>query len=275
MKWVVGQGTAKSHVLASFGRLAALGGLVATATCTDANESLIIMQAQVADDMCVVSDQPDNAVRMAFGILDVALDKAYAYRLNPLVRNQLIAAGTATDIEPNRVTINAASIKIVPPPGVSIPFTNECAAEFDHPTAASLPPGETRAVSIEAVRSCHSSMFADLFRSGRLNPSVADSVYFRLMVRMKGRHGGSDIQSDPFEYPLKVCYGCLQTGFTGQYAAFNYPAVPACDRLAENPFIGNARCGLPAQDTGPILCCARSGDGTNLQCPGVPTATTP
>jgi hypothetical protein len=266
MKWVRGS------LLTPFARLTALGGLVVTATCTDANESLIIMQAQVPDSMCVVSDAPDNAIRMAYGILDVALDKPYGYRLNPLVRNQLIPAGTATDIEPNRVTINAASLKIVPPPGISIPFTNECAAEFDHPTAASLPPGETRAVSIEAVRSCHAAMFADLFRSGRLNPSVADSVYFRVVVRVKGRHGGSDIESDPFEYPLKVCYGCLQTGFTGQYAAFNFPEVPACERLAENPFIGNARCGLPAQDSGPILCCAKDAAGTSLQCPGVPTA---
>lgn len=258
------------------GGLLALAGLVATSGCTDANESLIILQAQVPDDTCVISDMPDNTVRRAFGILDVALDKPYGYRLNPLVRNQLLPIANTMDIEPNRVNITAASVRIVPPPGVAVSFSNDCAAEFDQPTSASISPGETRAVVIEAaVRSCHAGMFAELFRAGRLNSSTADSVFFRLVVRVKGRHGGTDIESDPFEYPLRVCYGCLQTGFTGQYAAFNFPEVPACDKLAANPFEGNNRCGLPAQDTGPILCCAKDSKGTSLQCPGVPTGAAP
>ena len=271
MKWVRGS-------VRSVSRLAALSGLLlGAATCTDANESLIVLQAQVPDDMCTISDLPDNATRRAYGILDVALDKPYAYRLYPLVKNQLLPAAAAGDIEPNRVTVNAASIKIIPPPGVNVSFADACAAEFDHPTVAVLGPGETRAVTLDGVRSCHAALFADLFRSGRLNSSVADSVYFRLVVRIKARHGGTTIESDPFEYPLKVCYGCLQTGFTGQYAAFNFPEVPSCDRLADNPFMGNSACGLPAQDSGPILCCAKDAKGTSLQCPGVPTAmpTTP
>ena len=101
-------------------------------------------------------------------------------------------------------------------------------------------------------------------------------------ARAKGRHGGTDIHSDPFEFPIRVCYGCLQTGFDGQYAAFSFalspPKVIACDNLTENPYKGNV-CN-PAQDTGPILCCAQDAKGERLVCPAIPgakpaSATTP
>ena len=88
---------------------------------------------------------------------------------------------------------------------------------------------------------------------------------------MKGRHGGTQILSDPFEFPVRVCSGCLQTGFSGPYSRWDYPAVPPCNALAHNPFTGNL-C-APAQDFGPILCCARDEKGEDLQCPGVPTGT--
>jgi hypothetical protein len=249
--------------------LLTLGGLVGLAACTDANESLVVLQAQVPDDECVVSDAGEDGVRLASGILDVALDQLYSYKLFPLVQNNLISAGADKDIDPNKIQVTGARVKILPPTGVSVPFRPDCAAEFDHPSQATIFPGSRRAVQVEALRSCHAALFRDLFKSGALNPVLAETVYFRVNIRIKGRHGGTEILSDPFEFPVRVCYGCLQTGFTGPHSLFNFPMTPLCSALGTNPFTGN-RCG-PAQDFGPILCCARDAVDKLLQCPAVPT----
>jgi hypothetical protein len=249
--------------------LLSLGGLTALAACTDVNNSVIVLQAQVPDDECVVSDESDSNTRLESGVLDVALDQLYAYQLFPLVQNNLLAAASEIDIDPNRVTVTGSRVKIVPPAGVSVPFRDDCAAEFDHPSQSVILPGEQRAVRVEAIRACHAGLVRDLFRAGALNPALAESVYFRALVRIKGRHGGSNFMSDPFEFPIRICYGCLQTGFSGPYAPFNFPKTPPCSALDNNPFTGNL-C-APAQDRGPILCCAQDAMGTILQCPGVPT----
>jgi hypothetical protein len=247
--------------------------LTALVGCTDANESLIVLQAQVPNSECVVADDGASSTRLESGILDVALDQLYSYKLFPLVQNNLIPAGGAMDIEPNRVSISGAQVKIVAPSGVVIPFRDDCSAEFDHPSHSSISPGDTRAIQVEAIRSCHAALFQDLFRTGALNPGLGESVYFRVIVRIKGRHGGTEILADPFEFPLRVCYGCLQTGFSGPYSLFNFPMTPSCGSLERNPFPGNL-CG-PAQDFGPILCCAQDALAEVIQCPGVPTGMAP
>jgi len=259
----------------SVARLAALAGVcVAGVTCVDANESLIVLQAQVPDSMCAVSDEAGEGARMADGVLDVALDQAYGYELFPLVQSNLQPIASAGEIEPNRITVTSAQVKVVPPPGLDVQFGDDCSAEFDTLTSASLSPNSTRAVRVEALRACHARIFRSLFQSGKLSAATAEIVQVRAIVRIKGRHGGTDILSDPFQFPIRICYGCLQTGFTGQYATFNFPNVPACDRLAMNPFQGNPCPGRKAQDVGPILCCALDAKGERLQCPAVPSATT-
>jgi hypothetical protein len=250
--------------------LLALYGLALGVTCTNANESLVVVQAQIPEDKCVIADELSGAGRLANGVLDVGLDQSYPYWLFPLLVNNLPSLASESDLEPNRITVTGAKIKILPPPGVKIPWTDQCAAEFDDPSQATLQPGQQRVIKIEALRSCHAQLFRDLFAAGSLDSSIGASVTFRAVMRAKGRHGGTEILSDPFEFPIRVCYGCLQTGFTGAYAAFNFPEVPACDRLVENPFPGNL-CNK-SQDFGPILCCAKDPQGTMLQCPAAPAA---
>jgi hypothetical protein len=256
--------------------LALAATMAATATCTDANESLIILQAQRPDQDCLITDGLQGSVRHDRGTLDVALDKPYGYELFPLVSNNLLPIAAENEIEPNRVAVTGAQIKILPPPGVNVSFSEACAAEFDSISNAQLGPGDTRALGVEVLRNCHAALIKDLFMSGRLNTSTAEKIDFRAVVRIKGRHGGTQILSDPFEFPIRVCYGCLQTGFAGPFSAFNFPQpVPSCDKLTSNPYQGNPCPGLIAQDIGPVLCCARNNDPNNLQCPAAPTVTTP
>jgi hypothetical protein len=252
--------------------LALAAAMVGGTACTDANESLVILQAQRPDDMCVINDDVQGSIRHDRGVLDVALDKPYGYELFPLVVNNLQPIAAEGEIEPNRVSVTGAQVTIVPPPGVNVAFSEACGAEFDATGSAQMGPGETRAISLEVIRSCHSALFRDLFAAGRLNSNTAEKVDFRVIVRVKGRHGGSRILSDPFEFPIRICYGCLQTGFDGPFATFNFPAkLPACEALPTNPYRGHHCPNLIGQDIGPILCCAQNNDPSDLRCPASPT----
>jgi hypothetical protein len=256
----------------------AFAGLVAVlaTACTD-DGSLLILQAQALEVGCKLPVTLPGSTSMnpplEHGRLDVALDRDYPYMLYPLVFNSLPKIGDKLDVEPNHVNVVGARVRIEAPPGVFVPWRADCPQEFDHPSLASLDPGTQGTLAVEAMRSCHAGIFRDMFRARLLNSSLSEIIFFRAVVRARGRHGNGEILSAPFEFPIQVCYGCLQTGFSGDFAQFNFPAVPACDKLGSHPYTGNP-CN-PAQDTGPLLCCAADADVTKLECPARPRLTTP
>jgi hypothetical protein len=244
--------------------------------CVDSGGSLIVVQTQdpvVTDKVC--GPPMGRAGRRSEGTLDVALDRDYAYFMYPLVSNLMPAiANKEADVEPNRVEVTGARVRIEPPPGVNVPWQETCPAEFDYAGRVTLKPGEEGSIPVEALRPCHARLLRELFSAGALDSRITEIVRFRVILRAKGRHGGSGIVSDPFEYPLRVCFGCLQTGFPdAEFAQFNFPQVPNCSKLFVNPYTGNP-C-HPAQDKGPILCCARDGRPDALECPGLPRAPRP
>jgi hypothetical protein len=250
--------------------LGGLGAALLLPACVDYGSGLTIMQNQVPmismNSCSVPAARTDN--RGVLGTLDVALDQDYPYYLYPLITNQM--PSLPGSVPPNRVNITVWNVKIEPPPGVSVPWTDSCPAEFDFPGPLQLDPGGQASALVEAMRPCHSNLVRKLMEQGKLPSSYSEEVIFRLIVRAKGRHGGTEIKSDPFEYPVRTCYGCLQTGFLDPaYAPFNFPKVPPCKNLISNPYLGNP-CNL-AQDVGPVLCCAKDAQGLQLQCPAVGT----
>jgi hypothetical protein len=255
------------------GPLAAL----ALSACVDYGSALTIVQNQVptTDDPaagCVIPSMPSTE-RNALGTYDVALDHSYPYYMYPLIQNGLPTLMGSVD--PNLIQINKWSVTIEAPPTVTVPWSPACPAEFDYPNPLSLHPKEQAAAIVEAMRPCHGDLLRQLMQQGKISSSFSERVIFRLIVRAKGRHGSTEIKSDPFEFPVRVCYGCLQTGYSmAQYADFGFPKVPACNKLVgENPFRGNP-CN-PAQDRGPLLCCALDPEGKMLECPGVPRGMAP
>jgi hypothetical protein len=256
-----------------------LGAALATGalSCTDANESLTVVAATVPTDDCTLDEGGSTGKRLAEGILDVGLDKAYGYQLYPMLSNNLSPLATAGGLEPNRISVTGAEIEILPPAGVTMTWPQGCGATFEDYSTAMIMPGQKRVIGVAALSSCHAAVIREMFLTGKLNPSLTEEIKFRSKVRAKGTHGSTAIFSDPFEFPIRVCYGCLQTGFTGAYAEFSYdispPKVLACENMSENPYLGN-RCNR-AQDFGPILCCAQDPKGEKLLCPGIAAAKNP
>jgi hypothetical protein len=256
--------------------LAGAGVALLLAGCVDAGSNLTIEQNQLptvdpATGACSVP-AARTMEHAGLGTFDVALDKSYPYFLFPLVRNAMPPLHTTAG-EPNRIDINSFQVTIEPPPSIAVEWTEACPNRFDFPSPLLLYPGDEAAALVEAFRPCHADLLRKLMQQGKISSSLSERVIFRLVVKAKGRHGSTEILSDPFEFPVHVCYGCLQTGFLDPaYVNFNFPKVPPCDRLQSNPYLGN-RCNV-AQDTGPVLCCAKDAEGTQLECPGVPRAPT-
>jgi hypothetical protein len=245
---------------------------VLLSACVEAGGGLSIVQNQVptlgttAETRSCSVPSMASLERNVMGTYDVALDRSYPYLLFPLVQNDL--PNLMQSIDPNLVEINKWSVTIEAPPTVQVAWSPACPAEFDFPSPISLRPGQQASAIVEGMRPCHGDLLRQLMQAGRISSSFSERVIFRLILRAKGRHGSTEIKSTPFEFPVRVCYGCLQTGYPdADYADFGFPRVPACSKLAANPFLGNP-CN-PAQDM-PLLCCALDAEGKQLECPGIP-----
>jgi hypothetical protein len=233
---------------------------------TDANPGLYILQNQVPepeDGVCLVPAERGQ-VRQTQGIYDVGLDRGYGYQLYPLVSSALPETSEGALTELNLIAYEGVEVEIEPPPGITVNFPPECPAEFDYPDRFTLAPGEDVASIVNVMLECHSVALRALFPAGQQDRQFLFSV----SVRAKGRHGNDTIRSEPFEYPVNVCFGCLQKGFGAGLEDLDFPALANCDNLAANPYIGNP-CNI-AQDSGPVLCCARQGNPNDVECPGRP-----
>lgn len=251
-------------------RIMAVPAVWAMAGCADRGSPLIIDQLQAPVSSADGCGSSDKGGRLTEGVYDVGVEAVRNFVIFPLLLNSLRPLrGGALDPEQNRIVVTGARVQIEGPPGLSIPWTEACPPQFEFPSNALLAPADQKAIKVEGLRSCHGKVLRQMFEKGQLNPSVAETIRFRLLIRGKGKHGSTGIETDVFEFPFRVCLGCLQTSFPDpSYAGFSYASPPDCSRLSENRFKGNA-C-YPAQGPELILCCAVGGDPTNIECPAVP-----
>lgn len=243
-------------------------GLVVTG-CVEGPTGLQIEQNQIPTvemNSCVIPAERTTK-RSGSGVLDVGLDRPYGYEMYPLLANVMPSLAMG-GFEPNRIEVTAFEVELQAPPTLEVPWTPACPNKFDTPHQATLMPGQDAGSVAQVIRPCHAELFRELFKTGRLSSKVQDEVIFRAVIRARGSHGSSSIRSANFTFPIRVCYGCLQSGYTiPQLAEYAFPRVPPCAKLPQHPYMGNP-CN-PAQDA-PILCCSRDDQGTMLECPGQP-----
>ena len=279
----------------TIGRVVALvipvGVFLSLAACTvdDGPTGLLIQQDQwlEAGTGAATCSVPATATseRRIEGVLDVALPWTTHYLFYPLVANQLDSfsglAGSASTggvEEKNNIRMGSFHVKLDVTfiAGTSFTWDSGCSGEFDVPADTwLLAPGSVISEIVEIIRPCNT---APLFRylQGQYVPGLAyPEVKVATSIRAKGRLGSSEIESPPFDFPVQVCYGCLQAGYSDSTAAqFSFPAVPKCSDLTTNPYMGDP-CN-PAQDQ-LLLCCATrwddQGNALAVECPAVPAGT--
>jgi hypothetical protein len=245
----------------------------------DALQALQIQQAQVlTPGDCSVPGTP-TAYHKVGGTLDLALPDGSLppYLLALAVVNNLEAVGGSAADELNNMTLTHFTVELSAP---GVTWDASCPATFDTPRFTfKLAPGASTGASLYAITPAHSRCLR-----GQV---PAEHLIVTARVWAKGRHGGTSIESAPFVFPIEVCLGCLQTGYTEpDLIPYRYPAdYPMCDSLrGSNPYLGSS-CLAPGQDE-TILCCgvASTVGGVSVPgaiCPGVftgdptPTGTAP
>ncbi len=210
-----------------------------------------IVHNQVPADGCVVSGKRGEAYR-GEGVVDVALvgdTQPYAYRLFPLLQNDLPAAGGKGSAEPNRLIIKGFRVRVglsADAPAAARQVFDAMAADetgrrflsYDEPWSGTLEPGDTMSAGVTAV-------------PGEIARRLRDSGVFDTLpevnlvatVRALGTRPAGDLDTPEFRYPIALCKGCL-VSFGG-----------TCP-LTERHFAGNV-CNI-AQDE-PVDCCMDQG----------------
>jgi len=129
----------------------------------------------------------------------------------------------------------------------SITWDPGCPGEFDVPAETSqVPPGGYLAEVVEII-----SLATQPPSTSTSSSSHPRRSRFTATIRAKGHLGSANISSPPFTFPVRACYGCLQTGYPDP--TLDFPAVAKCSDLPANPYTGDP-CN-PAQDQ-MVLCCA-------------------
>jgi hypothetical protein len=225
--------------------------ICAAAGCGEENRFFIV-QNQVPDEGCVVAGQRSTAYR-GEGVLDVSLigeTQTHAYRLFPLLQNDLPSAGSKGAPQPNRLTVKGFRVRVGlgadAPPAARQLFDVMAADElgrrylsYDEPWSGTLEPGgSTVSAGVTAVP-------GEIARRLRASGLFQDLPQLHLMatVRAVGARQAGDLDTPEFHYPITVCDGCL-VAFAG-----------ACP-IATRQFPGNA-CNV-AQDE-PVDCCLEGG----------------
>ena len=186
------------------------------------------------------------------GRLDLAIvrsDADSAYLFFPLIENNLPSAKSGAQ-DPNQIQLSGFNIDITPLSGTS-PATNSVLAgnglaHFKTPWSGGVQSGGGQINAI--VNAFPVALAQRLFNEGGVSNDPSATLNLRIQA-LGTTTFGTAMQSDPFDFPLEVCVGCL----VANVQACPFASAPA------NP--GNA-CN-PAQDA-PVDCCTENGA---LVCP--------
>jgi hypothetical protein len=214
--------------------------VLAAAALAGCEEPVLIQQMQLptyAPGGCSVSSDPARG-RLDRGVLDVALRTSYAAR--PLYRNPLsqtvIVSGVVVEIHES-----APEGPLVGPP-FTVYQTVTLPAEDVNPGYLAA---ETEIIPTQVGAALRSAV-CQLERPTATCPaSITSSVDRLLLVKLIAfgeSSSGSEFETPPFMFPVRVCCGCLVTFPTEARAPESVHRSPNCDQGAATP--GPANCAV-------------------------------
>ena len=211
------------HVLAAAGLLA--GGGAAESACVHDNSTLYIQNALAQQlvtngQQCVYTPDPTQTFSWK-GTLDLGLKAQYEAVF--LVGNQTVAQGdpSAPKTETSRITLEGGIVRITDA------TTGQQLANYTTSTSATVNPQSGNNPSFIAAgltivdHATAASFLSSVQQAG--HPYARVLTYTRVFGHTLG---GQYVESDEFQYPIDICYGCLVT-FAPQDIDPNWPQ-PNC-----------------------------------------------
>jgi hypothetical protein len=228
--------------------LLAVGALCASsAACTDADETLLILQNQLPGEGCQIPSAR-TADFVPRGLIDTR--GSIGYRFTPVVQS-FAEVTSGTSRQQRIIVIEGANVDLSfqqdangnsVGDGLPAAFTS-----FSLGFSGTIEPGGTAAFNFTILPFEVLEHLAPL-----LSPDGRQATQVRAEVSMFGTMSGGRVRSDPFLYWIDVCNGCLVN------------SVGSCATLPED-FEGElgGACN-PTQDTARVDCCDAGGA---LVCP--------
>lgn len=226
-------------------------GVLATAlmpACAENDSSMFVRMAiappQNRQNGCVYTSDPTQPF-LSSGTLDVAiLAKDPTYIVELLVGSQLFDRGDQkfTRAEPNRTHVNGAVVRVTDANGGQLSEFTSLTSAFIEPQANNTPgysPARVQALDAATARKVSAGL-----APGSDTLVVANIKVFGTTL------GGVDLESGEFQFPIRVCNGCLLS-FNGG----DDPATPGRDCSLP----------LPEQSNLPIPCRPGQDEGTLCQ----------
>jgi len=216
-----------------------------------------IVNNQVPTGNCLIPT--NDTIYQGQGTLDAKLVRSgseSAYFVFPLIKNNLPGA-SGGDVDSNKIVLTSFAVDIsvlTGPPSVTslVDMLNadpslSALLHYKTPWSGSVASGGGE---ISAFVAAFPVELASRML-GTQGLSIRPSTFVNLRIRSFGRTTTRDIESDPFDYPVAVCDGCLIAN------------TQACPVMTATQNTGNP-CNI-AQDS-PVDCCTA---GNELICPPV------
>ncbi len=218
-------------------------GVLSTAVmpaCAENDQSIFIRNMlgpaqNRQNNACVYSSDPTQ-LAISEGILDIGV--ADSYRAALLVGNQLIARGDGnnTRSESNRARLDGAVVRVTDPNGGTLGEFTSLGSGFVEPQLNNQPSFGPFFVTI-----LDSSTIQKV--AGQVTGEQGKLVIAN--IKVFGRTlGGVDLETGEFQYPIRLCNGCLVS-----FASGDDPATPGrdCNLKLESGGTNNLPCN-PGQD---------------------------
>jgi hypothetical protein len=220
-----------------------------------------ILNDQVPQPGCVIGT--DQMIYQGEGVMDISLVQTGArsgYVVFPLMKNNLPAAVTG-EIDTNLIVLSSFAVDIsligsAPPQTAALfaalesgndPTDGRNLLHFREPWSGSIQSGGgllPAGVDAFPVELAHR-----ISATGEIG--LSPSLMANLKIRAFGKTATQDMESDPFDFPISICSGCLVAN------------VQACPYASKPTNTGNV-CNVAQDD--PVDCCTLNG---SLICPPV------
>lgn len=241
------------------GAFAVSAVVLAVAACGRVPGQFEILNNQIPQPGCVIG--VDETVYRGEGTVDLSIvrdDARAAYLVFPLMKNNL-PAPAAGDIDNNSIVLSSFAVDIsaigAPPPQTAALFSAlEAGADPNMPRALlhfQQPWSGSIASGGGLLSAAVAALPVDLARRIAATNEVggAPSLVLNLRIRAFGKTTSQNMESDPFDYPVALCSGCL------------VGSVQTCPLTAKPANPGNA-CNAAQDET--VDCCRDNGA---LVCP--------
>lgn len=176
-----------------------------TPACVDNDQSIYIRQVQIGavqgtSGICTYSPDP-AAVGWLEGVVDTALTDNYSAVL--LVGSQLITRGDTTNVrsESNKAHLNGAIVRVSDANGNDISeFTAQSEGFVDAANNTNASFGLMKITLLDAPT---------LQKIGNGLPAGQTKLVLANIKAFGETLGGVDLESGEFQYPIRICNGCL------------------------------------------------------------------